>query len=82
MTILPRIGALEIAEAIAERIGSYVDMNFIQFLAVEGSRVSCWYMNCNGEGPTFAIELHHGHDGWLMHLDEHPPGTEQRKELP
>lgn len=30
-----RIGALDIAEAIAARIGSYVDMNFMQFLAVE-----------------------------------------------
>jgi hypothetical protein len=35
-----RIGALDIAGAISERIGSYVDMNFIEFLAVEGNRTS------------------------------------------
>lgn len=82
MTTLPRIGALDIAEAIANRIGSYVDMNFIQFLAAEGNRVSCWYMNSNGEGPTFEIELLHGSDGWLMKLEEHAPGSEQQIELP
>ncbi len=36
MEALSRIGALDIAEAIHERIGTYVDMNFMQFLAVEG----------------------------------------------
>ena len=82
MTLLTRIGALDIAEAIAARIGSYVDMNFIQFLAVEGDRVWCWYMNGDGEGPTFEIELHRGSDGWFMKLEEHPPGTEQKIELP
>lgn len=38
MTASIRIGALDIAEAIYERIGSYIDMNFVQFLAVEGDR--------------------------------------------
>jgi hypothetical protein len=82
MTTLPRIGALDIAGAIADRIGSYVDMNFIQFLAVEENRVSCWYMNSAGKGPTFEIKLTHGPDGWLMKLEEHSPGTEQQIELP
>lgn len=38
--MLPRIGALDIAQAIAERIGSYVDMNFIQFLASKTTECS------------------------------------------
>lgn len=82
MSTLPRIGALDIAEAIAARIGSYVDMNFIQFLAVEDDRIFCWYMNSGGEGPTFAIELHKSSGGWLMKLEEHPSGTEQEMEVP
>lgn len=82
MTSLPRIGALDIAEAAAERIGSYVDMNFIQFLAVEGDWVRCWYMNSGGDGPTFGIDLHRTAGGWLMTLEEHPPGTEQDVEVP
>lgn len=82
MTLLPRIGALDIAEAIADQIGSYVDMNFIQFLAVEGDRVCCWYMNSDGNGPTVEVELQRRPDGWLMRLDEHPPGTEQKVEVP
>lgn len=82
MTSLTRIGALDIAEAIQERIGSYVDMNFIQFLAVEGDWVRCWYMNSGGDGPTFEIDLQKASDGWLMTLQEHPPGTEQSIELP
>jgi len=82
MTHLPRIGALDIAEAIAERIGSYVDMNFVQFLAVEGDKAFCWYMNNGGEGPTFEIALHKSAAGWLMNLTEHPPGTEQNVEVP
>lgn len=80
--VLARIGALDIAEAIAERIGSYVDMNFIQFLAVEADRVRCWYMNSGGEGPTFEVELRRSGAGWLMELQEHPPGTEQQVEVP
>ena len=82
MTSLPRIGALHIAEAVAERIGSHVDMNFIQFLAVERDRVRCWYMNSGGDGPTFAIDLRRACGGWLMTLQEHPPGTEQDIEVP
>jgi hypothetical protein len=82
MASLPRIGALDIAEAVAERIGSYVDMSFIQFLAVEGDRVRCWYMNSGGDGPTFEIDLQRASSGWLMTLQEHPPGTEQHIEVP
>ena len=77
-----RVGALDIAEAISERIGSYVDMTFIEFLAVEGNRIRCWYMNSGGEGPTFEIDLVRSGDGWLMDLTEHPPGTEQEIEVP
>jgi hypothetical protein len=76
MTYLQRIGALDVAETIAERIGSYVDMNFLQFLAVEGDRARCWYMNSSGDGPRVGIELHRTLDGWQMTLEEHPPGTE------
>ena len=71
-----RIGALDIAEAISERIGSYVDMNFMQFLAVERDRILCRYMNCDGEGPTFAIEIFREDEGWSLKLTEHPPGTD------
>ncbi len=82
MDSLPRIGALDIAEAISERIGSYVDMNFMQFLAVENDRISCWYMNSSGDGPTYAIEIVRAGDGWSLELTEHPPGTEQEIEVP
>lgn len=77
-----RVGALDIAEAIHERIGTYVDMNFTQFLAVEGDRIHCWYMNSGGEGPTFHIELVRNGGGWSVDLTEHPPGTEQDIEVP
>lgn len=77
-----RIGALDIAEAIHERIGNYVDMNFMQFLAVEGDRIRCWYMNSGGKGPAFYIELTRNVGGWSLELTEHPPGTEQEVEVP
>lgn len=76
MPTLPPIGALDVAEVIAERIGSYVDANFIQFLAADGDCVRCWYMNDSGEGPSFDIELRRGDNGWTLHLSELPPGTE------
>jgi hypothetical protein len=76
-----RIGALDIAEAIAERIGSYVDMNFIQFLAVDAEHIQCWYMNSGGKGPSFEIELHRQETGWTMLLTEHPAGTDQQIEV-
>ena len=74
MTSFPRIGALDIAEAIAERIGSYVDIIFIQFLAVEGDRVRCWHMNSGGDGLTFEIDLQRASGGWLMTLQQHQAG--------
>jgi hypothetical protein len=37
MTSPTRVGALDIADAIHERIGCYVDMNCMQFLAVEAT---------------------------------------------
>lgn len=58
-----RIGALDIVEAISAEISSYVDMNFMQFLAVEGSQVRYWYMNSDGDGPTFEITLTFEVDG-------------------
>jgi hypothetical protein len=82
MTSLTRIGALDIAGAISERIGSYVHGEFIEFLAVEGDRIRCWYMNSGGEGPTFEIELIRAGEGWTLNLTEHPPGTEQEIEIP
>jgi len=77
-----RVSALDIAEAISTRIGSYVDMNFLQFLAVEGDVVRCWYMNSGGKGPSFEIILRRKGPGWLVDLTEHPPGTEQMIECP
>lgn len=74
---MTRIDALDIAEAISERIGSYVDMNFIQFLAADDDRIQCWYMNCGGEGPSFGIEILREKGGWVLHLSEFAPGTEQ-----
>ncbi|MGH1558124.1 hypothetical protein ACRAWD_10635 [Caulobacter segnis] len=81
MTILNRVGALDIAEAIAERIGSYVDMNFIQFLSADADRIQCWYMNSGGEGPTFRIDLLRAEGGWDLDLIELPSGTEQDVEI-
>lgn len=80
--ILPRIGVLDIAEAVAERIGSYVDMNCVQFLAVEDDRVQCWYMNDGGKGLSFEIELNRSGAGWRMKLTKHPAGTDQQIEVP
>ena len=77
-----RIGALDIAGAISERIGSYVDMNSIEFLAVEGNRIQCWYLDARGEGPTFEIEMTRSGENWTLHLTEHAPGTEQEVEVP
>ena len=81
MTSSTRIGALDIAEAISQRIGSYVDMNFIQFLAVENDRVDCWYMNSGGVGPSFQVELTRSGENWSLALTEHPAGTEQEIEV-
>lgn len=77
-----RIGALDIAEAISEQIGSYVHMEFMQFLAVEGDVVRCWYVNSGGEGPSFEVVLRRNEGGWALELAEHPPGTEQTIEVP
>ena len=82
MIVQNRIGTLDIAEAVADRIGSYVDMNFIQFLAVEGDRIHCWYMNSGGGGPSFGIELTRSLEGWRLELAEQEPGTEQQIEVP
>ena len=82
MIRMKRIGALDIAEAISERIGSYVDMNFMQFLAADGDRILCWHMNSGGDGPTYQIELTRAGEDWVLNLTEHPPGTEQEIEVP
>ena len=82
MTTALRIGALDIAEAISAKIGSYVDMNFMQFLAVEGDHIQCWYMNSGGDGPSFEIDMRRSTEGWALHLTEHPAGTDQEIEVP
>lgn len=82
MTSSFRVGALDIAELVHQRIGSYVDMEFLQFLAVEGGHIHCWYMNSGGEGSSFHIQLIRSGEGWDVDLTEHPPGTEQGIEVP
>lgn len=77
-----RLGAPEIAEAISERIGSFVFENFLQFVAADGDVVRCWYMNSGGEGPSFEINLRRVDLGWAMELIEHPPGTEHTTAKP
>jgi hypothetical protein len=77
-----RIGALDIAEAIASRIGSYVHAELLEFVAVEGDLIHCWYMNSGGDGPTFHVRLRRAPDGeWSLDLEELPPGTEQQIEV-
>lgn len=75
-----RIGALDIAGALSERIGSYVDLYSIEFLAVEDSRIHCWYQSPIPDGPVFHVELLRSGSDWALHLTEHPPGTEQQVE--
>lgn len=82
MTILNRVGALDIAEAIAERIGSYVDMNFIQFLAADSDQIHCWYMNSGGQGSSFRIGLERTDGGRRLELTELPPGTNKTSRSP
>ena len=82
MTPAKRVGALDIAEAIHERIGSYVDLTFMEFLAVEEDCIHCWYMNGGGTGPSFHIQVTSSPAGWKIDLTEHPPGTEQNIEIP
>lgn len=77
-----RIGALDIAEALSERIGSYVDVYSIEFLAVEESRIHCWYQSPVADGPVFHVEMVRDSNDWSLHLTEHPPGTEQQIETP
>jgi len=77
-----RIGALEIAEALSERIGSYVDLHSIEFLAVEDGSIHCWYQHSLADGPVFHIEIVRTASEWSLHLREHPPGTEQQIEMP
>lgn len=79
---LQRIGALDIAEAISQQIGSYVHSEAIEFLAAEKDSVACWYMNGGGSGPSFSILLTRDQKGWSLFLEELPPGTEQSIELP
>ncbi len=77
-----RIGALDIAGAISERIGSYVDMYSIEFLAVDGDRIHCWYQHPANDGPTFAIALTVEGNEWALQLTEQLPGAEQNVEIP
>ena len=79
---MKRIGALDIAGVIHKRIGSYVDMTFMEFVAVEGDTIRCWYMNSGGEGPSFEITINRQGEDWALDVVEHPPGTEQPYEIP
>lgn len=74
--IAETVSAADVAAAIAEKIGSYVHQDFIQFVAVEANQVKCWYMNSGGEGPSFQIDLDRVESGWALRLTEHPAGTE------
>ena len=82
MNTIPDAAVHAALDVLPYQAADYVDMDFIQFLAVEGDRVRCWYMNSGGDGPTFAIDLHRASSGWVMTLQEHPPGTEQDIEVP
>ncbi|QZD89688.1 hypothetical protein K3148_12930 [Qipengyuania aurantiaca] len=82
MSKVSRVGGLDIAQLISEHIGSYVDMDFIQFVAVEGDLIDLWYMNSGGEGPTFHIQIERVNERWELELKELPPGTEQNIEVP
>lgn len=77
-----RIGALDIAGALSERIGSYVDLYSIEFIAVEGDRIHCWYQSPLTDGPVFHVEIMRDSEGWTLNLNEQPPGTEQQIEVP
>jgi len=78
-----RIGALDIAAAISDRIGSYVHAEFLEFLAVDQDVIHCWYANSGGKGPTFHVTLTRESGGaWTLGLLELPPGTEQQIENP
>ena len=52
-----RIGALNIAEAPSERMGSYVDVYSIELLAVKEGRIHCWYQSPVADGPVFHVEM-------------------------
>jgi hypothetical protein len=77
-----RIGALEIAEALSELIGSYVDIHSIEFLAVEDESIHCWYQHSLDDGPVFHIEMVRTASEWSLHLNELPPGATQQIEMP
>ena len=53
----------------------------IEFLAVDGDHIQCWYMNSGGEGPTLQIALKRDGEEWALELTEHPAGTEQNIEV-
>ena len=78
---MSRIGAPDIAEAIAERIGSPVPLQSVEFLSADADRVHCWYMNSSGEGPAFGVTLQLAEGGWTLQLNEFPPGTEKTVEV-
>ena len=57
-------------------------MDFFKFVVAEGDRVTLWYMNSGGKGPSFEVNLRHSDEGWTFSLLEHPPGTDQTMEIP
>ncbi len=77
-----RIGALDIAGAISERIGSYVDLYSIEFLAVENDLIHCWYQSPLADGPVFHIELMRRDGDWALNRSEQLAGSEQQIEIP
>ena len=72
---MDRIGKAEVAEAISDRIGSFVYEDNIAFVEVDGDTVLCWYMNSGGEGPSYEVLLTRGEGGWRLDLREYPPGV-------
>ena len=81
MKVSKRIGALDIAEAISDDLGSFVSMENMQFLAVEDDRIRLWYVN-GWTGPCYDISLIREGGGWRLTIEQHPPGTEQEIEVP
>ena len=75
-----RIGAIDVAGVIAEQMGSYVDMNSIQFLVVQGDRIHCCYQHPANDGPTFSIEMTQRGGEWTLDVIEQPPGREREAE--
>lgn len=51
MESMKRVGALDITEAIADRIGSYLDINFMQFFGRRAGPSLVLVHDSGGDGP-------------------------------